>query len=171
MKKTFLLVSFVLILIFVGGCESNSMSNHTTKLVVYGFHQPYLFTVTNSEDIKVSTGPMNFDFEKLEFTGEVESSENLKLSAKDKLDITKLVEDVIASTSENSKNQSYMDVDEVAALINGKMYHSIYVTDTEKTSIESRYLNRELLNLTYKLIELSPIKVGGDQNPIIIPKQ
>ncbi len=155
MKILSLLISFIMIV----GCKSNSSSDEVVRLVIYGQRQPYLFIMNSSDELIVSTGPMNFNFEMLEFTDEIEQYEKVKLNSKDKTSICQLIDSVKTSTSNINENQIYTDVNKIQALINCQKYSSIYVTSIDGTSIDSQYLNKELLELTYKLIDLSPFNL------------
>ena len=61
------------------------------------------------------------------------------------------------------------DATYVWALVEDKAYWSIYDNDYKEKIEYPRYTNEELLDLAYTLIEISPLTVGGEMNPIRLP--
>jgi len=64
-------------------------------------------------------------------------------------------------------------IEYVWAIIDGEIYWSLYhpnIDESQREDLRYQYLNRDLLMLTYELIKISPVPVGGEWNPLETPR-
>jgi len=105
--------------------------------------------------------------------------EKVQLSQNQLNTVWRLIENIVEGDLDREFEWSPISghIDYVWAIIDDNMYWSLYdsnINDTSRANREWRqwtqgYVNRELLLLTYELINLSPITVGGERNPIMTP--
>ena len=141
-------IILVLVSLLSGGCSSNTSKNIVATVLISPSQgqEITLFEIYDDKSMWIKVA---------------EVEENIKLSAKDKETIEELLLKISAKDEDQIKSY-FNDVIEVTAKINGKIYWTPFY--------DGVYANKDLLDLTYKLIELSPIDVGGEQNPITVPK-
>ena len=156
-----LLFPFALIVSLLCGCNIDESTISPVKVLVGGGPGvDFCLFEINKEGIVVATSCTvnNTDISGKNFIKEILEKKSFKLSGSDK----KLIADLILQITENDPIEeiSFLDVNEITALINNQFYHSTY------DYYDAMNYDKNLAELTYKLVELSPIQVGGEHNPI-----
>ena len=163
--------TFIIAIAFIlGGCTSD-MANKNVKILIGGGPGTdfCLFELVSENVFEVTLCSIKtFDMQEADFIDEIIDVKRLNF-----LRQSDNIWSLIKNIEDNGTNEKfYFPVDDVSyvwAIIDGKMYWSIYVSDFDKENYFSQYVNKNLLSLAYKLIELSPVQVGGEHNPLKIP--
>ena len=160
-----LFLPIVLITPMFCGCNADESTIKSVKLLIGGGPGVdfCLFEINVEGIVSVTSCTINnTDISSEEFIGEVLEKKSFKLSESDK----KFIVDEILKISENEPIDAVniTDTNEITALINDKLYRSTY------NYYNDMNYDKNLAELAYKLVELSPIQVGGEHNPITVPK-
>ena len=161
-KSFFLIILSTLLLC---GCNVNESRINPIRLLIGGSPGvDFCLFEINAEGIVSATSCTinDTDISNDEFMGEIFEKKSFKLSESDK----KLIIDLILRITENEPIDkiNITDANEIVALINNKLYHSTY------GYYNTMNYDKNLAELAYKLVELSPIQVGGDHNPLTVPQ-
>ena len=160
-----LLFSLALIVPLLCGCNIDESTINPVKVLVGGEPgEDFCLFEINKEGIVVATSCTinHTDISRENFIEEILEKKSFKLSGSDK----KLIVDLILWITENDPIEEIIitDANEITALINNRFYHSTY------NYYDAMNYDKNLAELTYKLVELSPIQVGGKHNSIMVSK-
>ena len=161
-----LLLPILIIIPLLCSCNNDETLVNPVKILVGGGPGVdfCLFEIYNNGTVVTTSCDINsYDIREDNFIEEILEKKSFKLSSSDK----KMIADLIVRITEDMPIEeiSVLDANEITALINDRFYHSTYDYYNE------RNYNKNLAELTYKLVELSPVKVGGEHNPIRAPKK
>ncbi|MDP4153866.1 MAG: hypothetical protein Q8865_10605 [Bacillota bacterium] len=159
-KNFFSLALISMIMLACSGCGGNSKMAIVS--VQPAMQQPYVFTVYSSGLMKVQL--CNFttgDLRDSSYTADVSKENDIQIAKDDLNEIKTLIDCVAKNSKEATQPGIGDDTSEVHALISGKLYKSLFVRDYKNTTGASyeNLLDKAVLDLSYKLIELSPMKV------------
>ena len=197
-KKLNIIIAIIIVII-LGGCSFNravtiNREEAAIKILIDGTHMnPTLFEIVDENVIKVSRIDGVLEFIRfsgtttmhpfLEYTDGFSTTELGQQSlSQQQLDVVwGLIENVVANGPDRAFR--WLELDGPSAyvwmIVNGQTYWSFYhpnIYTTYDIDIDPwyyrahQYINRNLLLLTYKLIELSPVPVGGENRPLQTPR-
>ena len=161
-----ILILQMIVILMLGGCSQDMPSTKKAKLLI-GFAPGMDFCLININENGTieytSCSINNADLRNENIVNEVYEKKTIRLSEKNKTIINELIQETLSN--EPIKELGGDDFAEVRALIDDKVYLSVYYNEPV------RYYDKNLANLSYKLVELSPIKVGGKQNSLEVPNK
>lgn len=158
----------MLVVLPLGGCNADESSIIPVKMLIGGgWSTDYcLFEIDEKGTIDVTSFiPKDFDIRQEDIIEKILERKTFKLSSADK----KLVADLILVITKKKPKKVVDDANIIIALIENKMYSSTYDGDFT-INYDTKNYNKDLARLAYKLVELLPIQVGGEHNPLTVPE-
>lgn len=139
------------------------------KLAICGIQDPYLFTISNYKNVKVTYGG-KFDYENMkfdekhkvvkdfEFVEPYVYTETFQLTSDESKQLKKLIKNIKEAGS-TKPNQIVTDVREIKIDIGGQKYYSIYYSDiSDEPAYFREYYNGDLVSVADMLSELSNLQ-------------
>gem|GEM_PF-6787275 len=165
MKKIIRLIFAPLcIILLLAVCSSGVPITQNVKMLI-GFGPGMDFCLINIYENGTveytSCSIINANLRNENIVREVYVKKAIRLSNNDRTIINELIQGIL--DKKPIKEIVVDDAVEVRALIRDEVYLSVYY-DT------IGYYDKNVAGLAYKLVELAPINVGGDHNPLRVPK-
>ncbi len=162
-KTSFGFVELLSILFVCASCLSDiSDSICATVLVQPGLNYPTMFNIKENGVIDIATYNIPiFDYPTIDYADNIVTKQSIQLLDNDKLAVYDLICELSSLHSNSHKKVVSDGASEIYAIVNDKLYWSRYSIDYTQNLNDTK-LCKELLELTYKLIELSQIDVGVD---------
>lgn len=146
-----LLVLQLITLFLLTSCSQKSPANQTVRVLVGGGMGGFCFFEVKSDGkLEVTRMPYFVDTQSDDSISGFSEQKEITLSKKNLKEINEMIIALSNSEPYTGEERAPLDADYVMATVEGETYWSVYA---------DKKGNQELLNLTYKLIELSPIVV------------
>ena len=165
MKKFIKLIFISLCIMFLmGGCFSDVPITQNVKLLI-GFGSGMDFCLINIDENGIaeyiSCSINNADLRNENIVDEIYEKKEIRFSNKSKTIINELIQEIL--TNEPIGEVVSDGGVKVMVLIKDEEYLSTYHESG------GRYYDKNVANLAYKLVELAPLNVGGNVNPLRVP--
>ena len=164
MMKKRICIIFVLCIVFLEGCDSSTSHNDCVRVAIMpGASCHILFSITDEKTVEISTLKTPIvNIKNDDFTYKLDKTKTISLSETDANEIKLLVK-ALKESENYGEDYPIISIggDEVQACVDDKLYRSMYQANYFAPNLET--VNTALLDLTYKLIELSPMDIGVEQ--------
>ena len=153
------------VIIMITGCSQDTTTITKAKILVDGTSiDDCLININEDGTVEYISCETNHAFlYKEDVVKEVYKEKTITLSEKNKIIINDLIQKINANEPKEVTDSS--SVVEIFALIDDKNYCSEYYRN------RNWFYDENVAKLCYKLVELAPLEVGGEMNPLRVPDE